>query len=66
MPIELKPCPKCGREPEREMIVFHLPTFEEDTIMRRYSCPRCKIAGKACVDIADAAEAWNRRADECS
>lgn len=62
MTSDLKPCPKCGREPEREMIVIHLPTFVEDTIMRRYICPRCGIAGKAFRDIADAEEAWNRRA----
>jgi hypothetical protein len=64
MPIELKPCPRCGREPEREMITIHLPTFAEYTIKRRYICRRCRIAGKFFRDIADAEEAWNRMVDD--
>jgi Lar family restriction alleviation protein len=65
MPIKLKPCPKCGREPAPFRITFNL--FDgEPPIRHQYRCHRCGICGKVCGDLAEAAEAWNRRADDAT
>lgn len=61
--IELKPCPKCGREPAPFRITFDL--FDgEPPIRHQYRCNRCGIHGKVCGGLAEAAEEWNRRADD--
>ena len=60
MPIELKPCPKCGREPAPFSITINL--FDGDPVFRhQYRCTRCGVSGKVCRDLAEAAEAWNGR-----
>ena len=65
MPIELKPCPRCGREPAPFRFTFNL--FDgEATIMHQYRCSRCGISGKVCGDLEEAAEEWNRRSDNAT
>ena len=58
---ELKPCPKCGQQPERQWAEIFMPLGER--ICFRYACRICGIKGGAFEDMADAADDWNRRAD---
>lgn len=63
MPIELKPCKKCGKKPVPFGIEFDLLDGDPE-IRFQYRCIQCRIGGNVCRDLAGAAEAWNRRTDD--